>query len=142
MVSVFSLSRASVAALALTAVCSAHAADLTLTVEGVASADGRVAAAVYDSAGTWLKGERVAQAQADAVSPRTVLVLRDLPPGRYGVSVMHDRNANGRLDTNVVGIPTEPFGASRDARGRMGPPAFDDAAVQVDGDTALTIHLQ
>ena len=80
-------------------------------------------------------------AQADAASPRTVLVLRDVPPGRYGVSVMHDRNANGKLDTNIVGIPTEPYGASGDARGRMGPPAFEEAAVDVQGDTALTIHL-
>ena len=80
-------------------------------------------------------------AQADAASPRTVLVLRDAPPGRYGVSVMHDRNANGKLDSNIVGIPTEPYGAIRHARGRMGPPAFEDAAVDVQGDTALTIHL-
>ena len=72
---------------------------------------------------------------------RTVLVLRDVPPGRYGVTVMHDRNANGKLDSNIVGIPTEPDGASRGARGRMGPPAFEDAAVDMQGDTALTIHL-
>ena len=98
-------------------------------------------AAAYDSAGSWLKGPPAAVAQADAASPRTVLVLRDVPPGRYGVSVMHDRNANGKLDSNIVGIPTQPYGASGDARGRMGPPAFEDAAVDVQGDTALTIHL-
>ena len=98
-------------------------------------------AAAYDSAGSWLKGPPAAVAQADAASPRTGLVLRDVPPGRYGVSVMHDRNANGKLDSNIVGIPTEPYGASRDARGRMGPPAFEDAAVDVQGDTALTIRL-
>ena len=98
-------------------------------------------AAAYDSAGSWLKGPPAAVAQSDAASPRTVLVLRDAPPGRYGVSVMHDRNANGKLDSNIVGIPTQPYGASRDARGRMGPPAFEDAAVDVQGDTALTIHL-
>ena len=121
-------------ALALAAACSAHAADLTLTIEGVN-------AAAYDSAGSWLKGPPAAVAQADAASPRTVLVLRDMPPGRYGVSVMHDRNANGKLDSNIVGVPTEPYGAIRDARGRMGPPAFEDAAVDVQGDTALTIHV-
>ena len=39
-------------ALALAAACSAHAADLTLTIEGVNAAEGRVAAAAYDSAGS------------------------------------------------------------------------------------------
>ena len=128
-------------ALALAAACSAHAADLTLTIEGVNAAEGRVAAAAYDSAGSWLKGPPAAVAQADAASPRTVLVLRDVPPGRYGVSVINDKNANGELDSNIVGTPTEPYGAIRHARGRMGPPAFEDAAVDVQGDTALTIHL-
>ena len=128
-------------ALALAAACSAHAADLTLTIEGVNATEGRVAAAAYDSAGSWLKGPPAAVAQADAASPRTVLVLRDVPPGPYGVTVIHDRNANGKLDSNIVGIPTEPYGAIRHARGRMGPPAFEDAAVDVQGDTALTIHL-
>ena len=104
-------------ALALAAACSAH------------------------GAGSWLKGPPAAVAQADAASPRTVLVLRDVPPGPYGVTVIHDRNANGKLDSNIVGIPTEPYGAIRHARGRMGPPAFEDAAVDVQGDTALTIHL-
>jgi len=128
-------------ALALAAACSAHAADLTLTIEGVNAAEGRVAAAAYDSAGSWLKGPPAAVAQSDAASPRTVLVLRDVPPGRYGVSVINDKNANGELDSNIVGTPTEPYGAIRHARGRMGPPAFEDAAVDVQGDTALTIHL-
>ena len=126
---------------ALDAACSADAADLTLTIEGVNAAEGRVAAAAYDSAGSWLKGPPAAVAQADAASPRTVLVLRDVPPGRYGVSVINDKNANGELDSNIVGTPTEPYGAIRHARGRMGPPAFEDAAVDVQGDTALTIHV-
>ena len=98
-------------------------------------------AAAYDSAGSWLKGPPAAVAQSDAASPRTVLVLRDVPPGRYGVGVMHDKNANGKLESNIVGVPTEPYGAIRDARGRMGPPAFEDAAVDVQGDTALTIRV-
>ena len=69
-------------ALALAAACSAHAADLTLTIEGVNAAEGRVAAAAYDSAGSWLKGPPAAVAQSDAASPRTVLVLRDVTEER------------------------------------------------------------
>ena len=57
------------------------------------------------------------------------------------MSVINDKNTNGELDSNIVGTPTEPYGAIRHARGRMGPPAFEDAAVDVQGDTALTIHL-
>ena len=31
----------------------------------------------------------------------------------------------------MLGIPKEGYGFSNDAKGRMGPPSFDDAAVEV-----------
>ena len=55
-------------------------------------------------------------------------------PGTYAVSAFHDENSNGKLDTNFMGIPREGVAASNDARGRLGPPKFDDAAFQVSGD--------
>ena len=77
----------------------------------------------------------VAEAQQPALSARAKSLIT--VDGKQ----FKDLNANGKLDSNIVGIPTEPYGAIRHARGRMGPPAFEDAAVDVQGDTALTIHL-
>jgi uncharacterized protein (DUF2141 family) len=54
-------------------------------------------------------------------------------PGRYAMSVFHDENSNGKMDTNFIGIPKEGVGASNDAKGRMGPPKFDAAAFQYSG---------
>ena len=56
-----------------------------------------------------------------------------IEPGTYAVSVFHDENSNGKLDTNFLGIPREGVGASNDARGRMGPPKFDAAHFQFSG---------
>lgn len=33
--------------------------------------------------------------------------FRDVPPGKYAVSVGHDANGNRKVDTNFLGIPTE-----------------------------------
>ena len=66
--------------------------------------------------------------------PQVVTVPRSrLQPGRYAVQIVHDRNSNGRLDTNLIRIPTEPVGFSRNARGRFGPPDFRQVAVDYDG---------
>jgi len=46
----------------------------------------------------------------------------------YAVSVFHDENYNGKLDTNLLGIPREGVGASNDARGNFRPPKFGAAA--------------
>jgi uncharacterized protein (DUF2141 family) len=54
-----------------------------------------------------------------------------LAPGRYGVAVYHDLNANGKLDTNVLGIPREPYGYSGGARGPLDARKFDELAVEV-----------
>ena len=65
-----------------------------------------------------------------------------LPAGRYVVKSFADENGNAKLDTNLLGLPTERYGFSNDARGRMGPPGFDAAAVPLDADHSITIRLR
>lgn len=120
-----------------------QAADLTVEVSGARSTQGTVSAALYGSADSWLKEPQKLQgARAPAAQPVTVLVFKDVPPGRYALSAFHDENGNEKVDTNVVGVPTERTGFSRDARGRMGPAAFDDAAIDVQGDMTTAITLR
>lgn len=54
-------------------------------------------------------------------------MLEGLPEGAYAVSLYHDENGNGRLDTNEMRIPIEPWGFSNDAIGLFGPASFEDA---------------
>ena len=42
------------------------------------------------------------------------------------MQVYHDRNANGKLDTNWLGIPKEPYGFSNGARGILVWPDWDE----------------
>lgn len=65
-----------------------------------------------------------------------------VPAGRYAVSVIHDENGNGKLDTRLM-IPREGYGFSRDAPVRMGPPKFAAAAFAVEGETVrLAIRMR
>jgi uncharacterized protein (DUF2141 family) len=134
------LALASLGLAALTAFSPAWALDLTVEVSGTRSEKGQVLAAIYDSEGNWLKtplqGVRV-----DAVG-RTVLVFRDLPQGRYGITAFHDENSNGKLDANAMGMPTEAYGFSRDARGLFGPPKFADAVIELKADSTITLKIQ
>ncbi len=56
----------------------------------------------------------------------------DVPAGHYALSVVHDENGNGKLDT-FLKIPREGFGFSRNPPIRMGPPRFDEARFSVTG---------
>ncbi|MEO8067469.1 MAG: DUF2141 domain-containing protein [Flavobacteriales bacterium] len=63
----------------------------------------------------------------------TVVVfdLSGLAPGNYAIRAVHDVDADGDIDVNKLGIPTEPFGFSNDAMGKMGPPGFEQAKFKV-----------
>lgn len=133
-------------ALMLTALAaSAAAATLTVVVEGAQGRQGAARAALFRDAAGWLKPDSAIRADIaalDSVSGASVtFVYPDLPAGRYALSVFHDTNNDGKLGTNPAGIPIEPYGFSRDARGRFGPPSFDDAAIDVQGDQRVTIHM-
>ena len=44
-----------------------------------------------------------------------------LNPGDYVALTFHDKNRNGKLDSNFLGVPVEPFGFSNDVRPQMLP---------------------
>lgn len=63
--------------------------------------------------------------------------------GTYAIKIFHDVNGNGKLDTNFLGIPTEPYGFSNNAMGAFGPPSFEEASFRVSGNGAsLSIRLK
>ena len=47
--------------------------------------------------------------------------------GTYAISLIHDENGNGKLDTSVM-IPKEGFGFSRNPTVTFGPPKFKSAS--------------
>ncbi len=65
-------------------------------------------------------------------------------PGTYAISVMHDLDMNGELNTSLVGKPKEPWGVSNNApMQRFGPPLYKDCTFRyAGGDKTLTIELQ
>lgn len=113
-------------AFALLGASLASAASLTIRIDDVRSADGTLEVAVYNSAGAFLK-KSVAATGAKAVQGSTTVTVNDLPAGDYAYAIFHDANGNGKMDTNMMGIPTEDYAFSNNAFGKMGPPKFDAA---------------
>lgn len=119
------------------ALCAAagHAADLEVELRGIQSAEGRVLVALHREtprADFPSDATVVANAAAPAATDAVVVVFRGLPAGTYAVAAFHDANGDGELNANFVGMPTEGYGFSNDARGFMGPPPFEDASFSLD----------
>ncbi len=103
---------------------------LSLTFTGIEAKQGRIMIVLFDEAG-WGGGRPLRADMVEVTGGSASVTIPGLPVGRYGIKAFHDVNGNGRMDTNPFGMPTEPFAFSNDARGRMGPAAWADAAFAV-----------
>ena len=69
--------------------------------------------------------------------------LEKLEPGKVLVLLFHDIDGNGKLDTNFLGIPTEPYASSTGKRGHFGPPSWNNGLVALEtGENFIEISLQ
>ena len=120
-------------------------ATLTVKVTGLRSEKGKVKVALHASEDTFPTKRKLVYAgltvpvnghQATAIFP-------ELPPGDYAVAAFHDEDNDGRLDRNVIGIPTEGTAASRNPKPRMGPPRWKDCVITIPtGETSIKIRVR
>jgi uncharacterized protein (DUF2141 family) len=93
------------------------------------SNSGTIGCALF-SAGRGFPKDRSAAAQTKwcpIANRESTCSFEPIPAGTYAVACFHDENGNGRMDTGLLGIPTEGVVASNQAKGFMGPPSFSDA---------------
>ena len=113
-------------------------------ITGLRNDKGKVLCAIFSSPVGFPKssGKAVAHAESEISHGQAVCEFPGAAAGTYAVSVFHDENSNGKLDTNLLGIPREGVGASNNAKGHLGPPKFDAAAFYFPGgrvDIKITI---
>ena len=113
--------------------------NLTVVVTGMKKTGGKVYIGLINSKATFLtkNQRRMFRGVARPIkNKRVVHVFRNIPAAYYALQVYHDENGNGKMDTNFVGLPTEPVGFSNKARIRFGPPAYKDARFRFKGGKA------
>lgn len=116
-----------------------------IDIDGLRSDRGEVLCGLFSSAADFPKKPEKALARYKSTisNGHATCQFESVPSGTYAVSVFHDENSNGKLDTNFLGIPREGVGASNNAAGHLGPPSFSAAAFQHSGNrTTLKITLK
>jgi len=103
---------------------------------------GEVRCALHDRK-NWM-GARSGEAIAKPKKGRAVCAFDGVPHGAWAISVHHDENGDGEMETNFLGIPKEGWGVSRNApAGAFGAPDFDDTRFVVsDEPVSLTIKIR
>jgi uncharacterized protein (DUF2141 family) len=127
-----------------------HAADstaaLTVTVAGLSSGKGNVLLSVFAGKdGFPMNNEKALKQRVidlSSTSGTSVTTEFILPvPGAYAVAAVHDRDGNKTLSLSLIGMPKEPAGVSNNAKGKMGPPSYEDARFDMTSTHTVTIDL-
>ena len=114
---------------------SALAGTVEIHVSGVTAGKGKVNVALCDKENFLKQCSLNSSAPAD--NAEVVVTMKDVPDGNWAVLAYQDVNENDELDRNKLGIPKERYGFSREARGKFGPPKFDQAALEVQGERTV-----
>lgn len=108
---------------------------VTVTISGAKSDKGMMRVAAFAGAADFEDMDSAIAKNSLPIQAGRAIWKLLLPEGTtIGIEAYHDRNENGELD-KVFGIPNEPYGFSRGARGQMGPPSFESTAIKVTGQT-------
>ena len=82
---------------------------MQVEIVGIKSAKGVLLVSMYNQANGFpdapqlASRKKIAKAQRDAV----LLEWNSIAPGTYAIAVLHDENGDGKMNTNIVGIPSE-----------------------------------
>ena len=121
----------------------AAATPLVVTVSGFRAVSGNLFVGLYADEAGWDGGTSIRSTQAVIDNGVVTVQFDDLEPGHYGLKIYQDLNGNNELDSSAMGIPTEPYGFSNNARGTFGPASWSAASFTLSaGENSQTVTLR
>lgn len=115
----------------------ALSASIDLAITGLRSEKGNVLVCLSTNPEYFpdcTKDKKARKLKISAGDAETVKIA-GVKPGTYAVALIHDENANGKMDLRLF-LPREGFGFSRNPKIGMGPPKFKSAQFTVGTDDA------
>lgn len=110
---------------------------ILLTVVGLDNDIGDVKVGLFNSAESFAgkTKDKFAGAIIKIQNKKVKHVFPNVPYGEYAIKLFHDEDGDDEIDTNFLGIPTESYGFSNNAKALFGPPTFERAKFIVSSDT-------
>ena len=114
----------------------AQLATVSVTITGFKGTEGLALVTLYDNEQAWLKVPKAVQVvRAKITGAGMTIEFKDVKPGTYAVSVIHDENKNNELDMRWLPYPKPKEGnaVSNDPEQKAGPPKWEAAKFPVGG---------
>jgi uncharacterized protein (DUF2141 family) len=113
---------------------------LKVIVEGLQSDSGSVQIGLFNTEDSWEdKEEKFKGAIIKIKDNKAEWIIKNIPFGEYAVRFFHDENNNNELDNNFIGMPTETYGFSNDAKAIFSMPGYDKAKFKFNSEKTTEI---
>jgi uncharacterized protein (DUF2141 family) len=117
--------------------------SVKVTIKGFPDNSGNSYVALYRSTDDFpVHGKQFKGIVAPIKEKRAEVSFTNVSSGKYAVAVFHDKNKSGKLDKNMLGIPTESYGFSNNARETFSAPSFSSASFEVKKNTEISILVK
>ena len=118
--------RLTIITLLITAPFMANAAELKFKIKDIRSAKGKILIQLFQGAENYKKGKAISSQMAKAKKGDIIINFHNLKEGEYAIRFFHDENNDGKMESNMVGMPVEGYGFSNNAQPNFGPASYKD----------------
>lgn len=112
----------------------AQAEVVALKISHLNASQGQIGVAVFNDPDAFPDGDKKTVFRRFfpiPVNSNEMELTLELRPGSYAMAVFLDENKNQKLDTNMIGVPTEKFGFSQNPKILLGAPNFSESEFEV-----------
>jgi uncharacterized protein (DUF2141 family) len=117
-----------------------HAVSIQL--QNLSTAKGQLLISIFNKANGFPEEVSAAYSTVVFKEPLRKNLVLFLPKGTYALAIVHDKNKNNKMDKNLFGAPTEPYGVSLNKTYLLKAPLFEENKFVMQSDTSLTIYLK
>lgn len=117
--------------------------EITISVEKIKPSVGSLFIGLYKESNNFAEIENVYRSTILDVKNKSRLISTfNIQKGTYAISIFHDENNNGKLDTNFFGVPKEGFGFSNNPKVNFSKPTFKECSFELNNNKIITINME
>lgn len=118
--------------------------DIEIEVIGIKNIDGQIMISINRGPEGWPEENFVEQRFIpEFTAPNFTIIFKNMPYGNYAVGVLHDKDNNGEMTKNFIGMPKEAFGFTRDYKVVFRAPKYEEANFEAEiPKLKLAVNLQ
>ena len=116
--------------------------QLTIEIQNIEIVKGNIRIGIFNNSEKFLKQGSTFKSYVIAVKGTTeTVIIDDLPKGEYAFMLYHDKNSDGKLNQNILGIPKEPFAFSNNVKPKLSKPTFEQCKFLLQNDLKVQVSL-